>query len=95
MEMILILLHFPLFYSLRCQQQEIDLMNGDGDGDSASLETVVMDELVTLRFHESDLEEKLSELKDSRNHLMGQIQGLMKLLQVSIPPSSIPFPCHI
>ena len=41
-----------------------------------------MEELQALRYHKSDLEEKLAGLQDSRHHLMGQMQGLMKLLRV-------------
>lgn len=43
----------------------------------------LMDELHALRYHKSDLEDKLNNLQDSRHHLMGQLEGLMRLLKVS------------
>lgn len=57
-------------------QQELDSLNGE------HVDPVLMEELQALRYHKSDLEEKLNELQDSRRHLMGQLEGLMKVLKV-------------
>ncbi|CAL8069543.1 unnamed protein product [Orchesella dallaii] len=57
-------------------QQELDSLNGE------IVDPVLMEELQLLRYHKSDLEEKLNELQDSRRHLMGQLEGLMKVLKV-------------
>lgn len=62
-------------------QQELQCASA-GSGD-----TVIINELVTLRYYESDLEEKLSRLKESRNHLMAEIEALMNLLQVKFVSS--------
>lgn len=57
-------------------QQELDYLNGE------VVDPIVMDELHALRDHKMDLEDKLNGLQDSRRHLMGQLEGLMKLLKV-------------
>lgn len=54
----------------------MDYLNGE------SVNPVVMDELHALREHKIDLEDKLNGLQDSRRHLMGQLEGLMRLLKV-------------
>lgn len=63
-------------------QQELDSLNGE------HCDPFLMDELQALRYHKSDLEIKLDELQDSRRHLMGQLEGLMKVLKASETPSS-------
>ncbi|ODM97850.1 Dystrobrevin beta [Orchesella cincta] len=66
-------------------QQELDSLNGD------IVDPVLMEELQLLRYHKSDLEEKLNELQDSRRHLMGQLEGLMKVLKLQqFTPKSTP-----
>jgi hypothetical protein len=57
-------------------QQEMEYLNGD------SVDPIVIDELNALREHKMDLEDKLNGLQDSRRHLMGQLEGLMRLLKV-------------
>jgi hypothetical protein len=57
-------------------QQEMEYLNGD------SVDPIVIDELHALREHKMDLEDKLNGLQDSRRHLMGQLEGLMRLLKV-------------
>jgi hypothetical protein len=59
-------------------QQELDYLNGE------TVDPVIMDELHLLREHKMDLEDKLNGLQDSRRHLMGQLEGLMRLLKVYI-----------
>ena len=68
--------------SIKCStnraQQELDYMNGE------PVRPALVEELHALRYHKSDLEEKLYCLQDSRRHLMGQMETLMKLLKVNI-----------
>ncbi|CAG7731838.1 unnamed protein product [Allacma fusca] len=66
-------------------QQEMEYMSGEPTG------PILMEELQALRYHKSELEEKLTNLQDSRQHLMGQLEGLMKLLKAQqITPKSTP-----
>ncbi|XP_035706036.1 dystrobrevin beta isoform X2 [Folsomia candida] len=55
-------------------QQELNYLN-------ESVDPIAMDELHALRDYKMDLEDKLGGLQDSRRHLMGQLEGLMKLLK--------------
>jgi len=44
---------------------------------------VLYEELQALRCHKTELEDKLNSLQDSRKHLMGQLEGLMRMLKVN------------
>ena len=66
-----------LFLSLYRSQQEMEFMRAE-----TSPGPILMEELQALRYHKSELEEKLTNLQDSRQQLMGQLEGLMKLLKV-------------
>lgn len=72
------LVSFNFLNFLNRAQQELDYLNGE------SSSPVFVEELQALRHHKSDLEEKLFCLQDSRRHLMGQMETLMKLLKVCL-----------
>ncbi|KAB7504640.1 Dystrobrevin alpha [Armadillidium nasatum] len=68
------ILHFMLKYFKREQQEKCE---------GGRVNPALVNELKALRSHRTQLESHLISLQDSRKSLLGQLEGLMKLLKTS------------